>query len=146
MEAVCNRSVLLQEPAVYFTPSSSRCFWEARAGGARARGWEAGPVSTATLSPQASSAAHPRGGRPPACDAATGPKARGGGKGSGRRELRGRVRFPGAAGNSDSGTGNPFLAGAFSPGEAMCSARINLSPAHSNCLHLRRLDSREASF
>lgn len=47
--------------------------------------------------------------------------------------------FSGAAGNSDSGAGNPFLAGDFSPGAGMCSAGINLSPAHVNCRHLRRL-------
>lgn len=101
MDEVCNRSVLLQAPkvAVYFTPPTPRCLRKAEANGrsgwSRPRAWEAGPVNSATSGPQASSAAHPRGRRPPACAAVTGTKVRGGRKGSGQKGLRGHVRgFP----------------------------------------------------
>lgn len=50
----------------------------------------------------------------------------------------------GAAGNSDGGAGSSFLAGAPSPGGAMRSAGMNLSPAQGGCLlHLPRLVRRE---
>lgn len=111
------------------------------AGGPRARGGEAGPVSTATPSPQASSAGAVY--RQPAMP-----------RRAGKCGEEGRVRdgggsaaecggFSGVARNSDSGAGNSFLARAFLPRGAMYSAGINLSPAHGECLHLRRLVRRE---
>lgn len=95
MEAACNRSVLRQEPAVatYFTPSSPRCFGKAGVNGRSGRSPGTGRGSGTSQHCHAeSSGILRRGGIPPACDATTGRIVRGGGKGSGRRELRGRVR------------------------------------------------------
>lgn len=152
MEAACNRSVLLQESAASFTPSSPRCFWKAGANGRSGRSPGTGMGSGASQHCHAEpsgilrSPSHPIPGaadRQPALprrarrDREEGRARNGGGS------VAACGGFSWAAGNSDSGPGNLFLAGAFSPGGAMCSAGINLSPAHGNCLHLRRLVRRE---
>lgn len=147
MEAACNRSVLRQEPAVatYFTPSSPRCFGKAGVNGRSGRSPGTGRGSGTSQHCHAeSSGILRRGGIPPACDATTGRIVRGGGKGSGRRELRGRVRrFLRSSPKFRQWGGKPVSRkGFFAAGSDVQRRNQPVSGARRR-LHLRRLVRRE---